>query len=170
MKFTKLLLLVLFKIVFAEAVYADQGSADPFSVTGFPIPRFVSLSSDKVFMRTGPGKKYPVKWEYKKKNLPVEVILEFDTWRKIKDIDGETGWVHQSLLSGRRFAIVQSDKNVNVHRKADLSSRVLIQVESKASGKVEECQHGWCLFEIQGYQGWVEQKYLWGVYEDEKFN
>ena len=68
--------------------------------SGLPIPRFVTLRSDKVFVRTGPGVRYPIKWVFQKENLPVEVIQEFDTWRQIRDRDGEEGWIHQSLLSG----------------------------------------------------------------------
>ena len=75
------------------------------SSSGLPIPRFVSLSADKVFVRTGPALRYPIKWVYQRENMPVEIIQEFDTWRKIRDMDGDDGWVHQSLLSARTPAI-----------------------------------------------------------------
>src|SRR5690606_13563935 len=70
---------------------------DPFHSSPYPIPRFVSLASDEVNVRTGQGPKYPVKWVYTTKNRPVEVILEYDAWRKVKDMDGEQGWVHGTL-------------------------------------------------------------------------
>jgi len=82
--------------------YAQGADSSAFRSTELPLPRFVSLRSDKVFMRFGPGKQYPIKWVYERKWLPVEIILEFDTWRKIRDHAGEEGWVHQSLLSDRR--------------------------------------------------------------------
>ena len=75
-------------LVFAGSYVRAQEPKSMFSATGYPIPRFVSLSSDKVYMRSGPGTKYPVLWEYKRKGLPVEITMEFDVWRKIKDVDG----------------------------------------------------------------------------------
>ena len=74
--------------------------------TGLPLPRFVSLAAERVNVRFGPGKQYPVNWMFARQGLPVEIIEEFDTWRKIRDHDGEEGWVHSSLLSSRRTIMV----------------------------------------------------------------
>ena len=77
--------------------------------TGLPLPRFVSLAADRVNVRFGPGKQYPVNWVFARKGLPVEIIAEFDTWRKIRDYDGEEGWIHSSLLSSRRTIMVTGE-------------------------------------------------------------
>ena len=67
--------------------------------TGLPIPRFAVLRSDEVNLRTGPGPRHPVDWVIRRRDLPVEITAEFDTWRRIRDIEGTEGWVHQSLLT-----------------------------------------------------------------------
>lgn len=141
-----------------------------FSVTGLPIPRFVSLSSDKIFMRTGPGQKYPLLWQYNRKNLPVEIIMEFDVWRKIRDVEGAEGWVHKSLLSGKRFVIARSDEMIPVYNRPQSDGRLMAYIESNAIGSLETCEPEWCEIKAQGYSGWVQRKFLWGVYDTEQFN
>ena len=141
-----------------------------FSNTGLPLPRFVSLASDKVYMRSGPGTKYPVLWEFKRKNYPVEIIMEFDIWRKIRSEDGTEGWVHKSLLSGRRFVTVQADDLVPLHRKPDEASRLMAYIEPGAIASLDECQALWCKISSQGYEGWIQRKFLWGVYDTEILN
>ena len=101
--FMRILLIMALLMVLAPEVYAQSVG----EVTKMPIPRFVSMRGDQVFARTGPGTRYPIKWVFQRKNLPVEIVQEFDTWRKIRDIDGEEGWVHQSLLSGKRFGVLK---------------------------------------------------------------
>ncbi|MEH6546060.1 MAG: SH3 domain-containing protein, partial [Sneathiella sp.] len=71
-----------------------------------PLPRFVSLSSNKVNVRTGPGTRYPITWVFVRRGWPVEVIAEYELWRRIRDVDGSTGWVHKGLLSSRRTLII----------------------------------------------------------------
>lgn len=141
-----------------------------FNNSGLPLPRYISLASGKVFMRSGPGLRYPIKWIFTKKNIPIEVVQEFDTWRKIRDYEGDEGWVHQSLLSGRRSAIVKNDKPVMIYKKDDLQSQNVILVEPLVVMALEECSKLWCKVEIQGFNGWVEKKFLWGVYEQEEFD
>lgn len=155
--------------VFSKPTIA-QNDKSVFSVTGFPIPRFVSLASDKVFMRTGPGRKYPVMWEYQRKGLPVEVIMEFDVWRKIRDHEGTQGWVHKSLLSGRRTAISIQDDLIEIKRKPDVGSRLMAYAQNSSILNLQECRSDWCLIEAQGYKGWTQRKYLWGIYENESID
>src|SRR5579871_5533046 len=75
-------------------------------VTKLPLPRYVSLKSDKVNLREGPSKDHRTTWIFERAGLPVEITAEFDTWRKIRDSEGSEGWVLHSLLSGRRTALV----------------------------------------------------------------
>jgi SH3-like domain-containing protein len=150
---------------------APASEADPSrSTSGLPIPRYVSLSSEKVFVRTGPALRYPVKWVYQRDSLPVEVIQEFDTWRKIRDIDGDTGWVHQSLLSGDRTAIVKGEANLALHREAGAEEAVIAYLEPNVVAFIKTCQKEWCEVTAQSYSGWAERKFLWGIYDTEDFD
>ncbi len=140
-----------------------------FRSTEYPLPRFVSLGADEVFVRTGPGQKYPVEWAYKRKGLPVEIILEYDIWRKIRDFDGQVGWVHHTLLNGRRTAFV-TVKTLPLRKNNDENSTVMAYIAEKAVVDVVKCDGQWCLVNASGYKGWVPQKLLWGVYESEVFD
>ncbi len=75
--------------------------------TGLPVPRYVSLKTDRVNLREGPSKDHRTAWVYQRAGLPVEIIAEYETWRRIRDSEGTEGWVLHSLLSGRRTALVQ---------------------------------------------------------------
>ncbi len=140
---------------------------DAFRSTDYPLPRFVSLASDKVFLRAGPGAQFPVKWEYHRKSLPVEIVLEFDVWRKIKDMDGSEGWVHQSMLSGTRTVLITGQEPVGVRRKPSEKARLVAYMEPEVIAALHECQPDWCRVESSGYKGWVSRASLWGVYKDE---
>jgi len=136
--------------------------------TGLPIPRFVSLRSDEVNMRTGPGNRYPIEWIYKKTNLPVEIINEFDTWRKIRDITGDEGWVHQSMVSGNRTTLVTEEIRT-LHTESNRKSRVTARFEPGVIVSVKECIPAWCAVSAEGFEGWMEKTSLWGVYKNEVF-
>ncbi len=158
-------------LVFAPAKsYALDESA--YNNSGLPIPRFVSLRSDKVFVRTGPAQRYPIKWVFKREGLPVEIVQEFDTWRKIRDLDGEEGWIHQSLLSGKRNVVVYSDKKetITLLRDPEEGARPVVSLEPKVVAQLIQCVDSWCELKISGYEGWAQRKMLWGIYEDEKFD
>jgi SH3-like domain-containing protein len=137
-----------------------QSSEDVFNHSGLSIPRFVSLRSNKVFVRTGPALRYPIKWVYTKEGLPVEVIQEFDTWRQVRDKDGDEGWIHSSLLSGKRSGIIDSELDVFLHKKYDPTSKKLARIEKGALVKIGECNLFWCQVEARGFSGWVERKSL----------
>jgi SH3-like domain-containing protein len=138
--------------------------------SGQPLPRFVSLKSDKVNVRRGPSSEHQVAWVYSRRNLPVEVTAEFEHWRRIRDSDGEEGWVYHSLLSSRRSVIVSPWKKgtVMMLSQPDRSSRPVAQVESGVLGFVDQCTGEWCRIETNGYSGWLRQDILWGVYPGEK--
>lgn len=140
---------------------------DPFKSTPYEIPRFVSLAKDKAYMRTGPGSRFPIGWTYNRKNLPVEITLEYENWRKVKDIDGGEGWVHMSLLSGKRFAVVEADDLIKLYAKTASDSRIMAYVEPGAIVRLLSCGHDWCQVNANGYKGWAVKKHLWGVYSDE---
>ncbi len=153
-----------------EGAAPDQNPQDVFRTTGLPIPRFVSLRSDRVFVRSGPALRYPIKWIFQKNALPVEVVQEFDTWRKIRDMDGDEGWVHQSLLSGKRSAIVQGKEQALLYRNATGQERIVARLESGVVVEALRCMSLRCEVNAGGYRGWVERKFLWGIYAEEKFD
>ena len=139
-----------------------------FAQTGLPLPRYVSISAGEVNMRTGPGTRYPITWVYQKRGLPVEITNEFDTWRKIRDVTGDEGWVHQSMLSGSRHAIVQKTTH-SLMNKPDDGAQVLATLEPGVTVSIEECLPEWCKVETAGYDGWLPKSALWGVYPQEVF-
>jgi SH3-like domain-containing protein len=160
----------LFVMILAVASGAAQADAVG-SASGLPIPRFVSLKADKVNMHIGPAKTYEVKWVYQRAGLPVEITAEFENWRRIRDADGTEGWIYHSLLSGRRTGQViakTKDALVPVHEKTDAESVVVAKLEPGVLGSVKRCDVGWCYISGRGYQGWVQQVRLWGVYPNEK--
>lgn len=139
------------------------------SVSGLPLPRFASLKSDNVFVRTGPSMDYPIRWIYKRDGLPVEIIQEYDSWRKIRDSRGDGGWIHKILLSGQRTAEITGMETVKLYEDDDLAVPV-VKIEPKVIVDVIECQKLLCQVENKPHAGWIEKKYLWGVYGSEVFN
>lgn len=137
-------------------------------VTKLPLPRFASMRSDKIYARTGPGTRYPIKWIYQQDNLPIEIVQEFDTWRKVRDIDGEEGWVHQSLLSGKRYVIQNSGQALPMQKSPDEDARAVALIESGAVLSVDSCENNWCEVSATGFEGWIPADSLWGVYENEQ--
>jgi len=168
-KIITLLMLVGFLWVL-EPVKPLAQSGDVFNQSGLPLPRFVSLRSNKVFVRTGPALRYPIKWVYVKQGLPVEIIQEFDTWRKIRDLNGQEGWIHQSLLSGRRKALVNTKEDVFLVRKPISEAKQVAILEPKVIVTLKECSGAWCSAEVGSFEGWIEKKSLWGVYEAEELD
>jgi SH3-like domain-containing protein len=112
--------------------------------------------------------RYPVDWVYLKRDLPVEVIAEFDTWRKIRDPDGAEGWVHQSMLAGRRMVVVKKD-NAMLRRTADDTASAAAWLQAGVLGKLIQCpiNSAYCRVEVDGYQGWLRREEFWGAYRNE---
>lgn len=143
---------------------------DAFHVTKLPLPRFVSIAAKEGYVRTGPGLRYPIKWVYKKPGLPVEVILEYEVWRKIRDYEGQEGWIHQTLLSGKRNGVVMGEGALEVFQKPRADARLAMKVEPGAVIGLEACITGWCRVKAGGYEGWTQRKNIWGIYESELFD
>ena len=141
--------------------------------SGLPLPRFVSLKSGRVNSRIGPGLNYSVDWMYTKAGLPMEIVQEYDTWRKVRDADGAEGWVNQSLLSGKRTALItpwQRDKadHVKLLSEPDKDASVVALVEPGVMGTIKSCNGEWCEMTLGGHTGWLNQSQLWGAYPGEK--
>lgn len=166
--------LALFKsTAFAQA--PDGRSAGKGSVSGLPIPRFVSLKSDEVNLRAGPGKDYPTQWVFRRAGLPVEIVEEFESWRQVRDADGVMGWVNQALLSGRRTAqvlpwdIKAGTPPPKLELKADDSERATATalVEAGVIANLQSCDSRWCYVTVERFRGYIEQSKLWGIYPGE---
>lgn len=138
------------------------------SGTGLPLPRFVSLRATEVNMRTGPGIQYPVDWVYKRQYLPMEVVAEYGTWRKIRDWEGNQGWIHQSMLSGRRTLMVTKEMR-SIRLDPESKSLPTARVEPGAIGNIVSCSKdsGWCQVEFGKHEGWLRRVDFWGVYRKE---
>ncbi|HEX6958730.1 MAG TPA: SH3 domain-containing protein [Ferrovibrio sp.] len=140
------------------------------SDSGLPLPRFVSLAADKVNARTGPGARYPIAWQYQRRWLPVEVVAEYEYWRKIRDHDGTEAWVHKNLTSGKRYALVDGTVRA-LYGKPDANAEILLTAEPGVEARLRRCPNlAWCEVEIAGTRGWMPRGYLWGVYPNEIFD
>ena len=138
-----------------------------------PIPRFVSLKFDRINVRVGPDQhKYKIAWVYQKSGLPVEVIAEYDQWRRIRDSNGDQGWVLGTQLDGRRTVMtapwIKGDQLFTMRKTPEDNGTLVAEVQSGVIGSVRSCNGMWCELEIKGYRGWLRQMDLWGVYPGEK--
>jgi SH3-like domain-containing protein len=153
------------------ALAANDGPTG--SASGLPVPRFVSLKSDRVNVRSGPNKDQDVRWVYTRAGMPVEVTAEFENWRRIRDWEGAEGWVYHSLLSGRRSAVVVpslKDDMVPLYASADGESAVVARLQSGVLGQLKSCNSTWCEFNGKNFSGWIRQERLWGAYPNEKLD
>lgn len=138
-----------------------------YSASGLKLPRFASLRAGEVNVRTGPGVRYPIEWQFVYRHMPIEIIAEFDTWRKVRDYEGTTGWVHQSMLSGRRSLIIRSGEQA-LRRDPSDTSDIIARLGERVVGRLLGCEEEWCRVEFSDYRGWLKRSQFWGVYVDEK--
>ena len=125
-------------------------------------PRFVSLRADEVNVRTGPGVRYPVKWVFVRKFMPVKVIADYDTWRKVRDWEGAEGWIHRAMISGKRHVITIGGLST-LRQSPSVTSRAVAKLENGIVAKISLCEVVWCKLSVGGYGGWLERKSLWGL-------
>ena len=150
--------------------------------SGLKLPRFVTTRSSPINVRVGPGVKYEIAWIYLKDGVPVEIVQEFDTWRKIRDVDGSEGWVHQNLLQGPRAGYVtplMANGEIALHASADENSATRATLGAGLRVTIKGCDGTWCEVtasqQAEGersasYSGFLHQEELWGVYPDEVFD
>jgi SH3-like domain-containing protein len=136
------------------------------SVTGLPVPRFVSLKPSDTPMREGPGKDHHIKWIFKRAGMPVEVTAEFDNWRRVRDSEGAEGWIFHSRLAGKRTAMVQSKAREPeaLYQSPSEEGSVVAVLEQGVIGDVQSCEAGWCRIRAKEFDGYIAQDRLWGVY------
>jgi SH3-like domain-containing protein len=138
--------------------------------SGLPVPRYVSLKADKVNVRGGPSRDHDVAWVFTRAGIPVEITAESENWRRIRDAEGAEGWVFHSLLSGRRTALVSpaaKSPAFPLYDRPDTGTRVVAKLEPGVLGTVRTCDKKWCRIFGEGFDGFIEQHLLWGVYPNE---
>ena len=165
--FASLFALASFAGVFASALAADETG----SASGLPLPRFVSLKADKVNLRAGPTREHDVTWVFTRAGLPVEITAESENWRRIRDSEGTEGWVYHSLLSSRRTALVapwsKNKESFPLYERGSSGARVAAQLQASVLASVKSCDKKWCRIFGDGFDGYIEQERLWGVYPNE---
>jgi SH3-like domain-containing protein len=133
------------------------------------LPRFVSLRDDTVNARSGPGTKYPIDWIYKQKSAPVEVIAEFESWRRIRDWQGSESWVKSQLLTRKRFVKVITPGENNLYAKDNYKSKIIARIEDGVVGEIKKCpaDNDFCQINFGNYEGWISRQNIYGVYDKE---
>jgi SH3-like domain-containing protein len=168
--------------LFLVALAPEPALAAPDNPSGLPVPRFVSTRSEPINVRVGPGTKYDIAWVYVKAGLPVEIVAEFDVWRKIRDVDGSEGWVHQNLLIGNRAGYVApwaKGEEIPLRNRAGEDGGIRAYLTPGYKVDISSCDGTWCAVSATDhpesgrpatYAGYLPQSELWGVYKGEKFD
>jgi SH3-like domain-containing protein len=165
----------LLALAIAFAATASMAAADVSvgAASGLPVPRFVSLKPDRVTVRGGPNRDHEIAFVFTRSGLPVEITAESDNWRRIRDWEGSEGWVYHSLLSGRRTALVsakQENDLVPLYDRADAQGALVARLQPGVLATVKHCSGTWCHISGTGFDGWIAQERLWGVYANEKID
>jgi SH3-like domain-containing protein len=130
------------------------------------LPHFASLRVDEVNLRAGPGERYPVEWVFERKGWPVEVLAQFDVWRKVRDSDGTEGWVHQRMLTAARSVVVEGGTRT-LRAVPEATATAVAKAEPGVIARLIECRAAWCRVEAQGLKGWLQRSEIWGVFPNE---
>ena len=157
------LLIIILVYVFMFYKPLSKGISETLPDGRLALPRFASFRSEEVNVRVGPGPQYPILWVYKRLSLPVEITAEFDTWRRIKDFQGNEGWVNKGMLSSKRHVIITS-KTANLYSSPDRSSSLKAVLQEGVVAQITEIQEPWCHVRISGLKGWILIHEAWGIF------
>jgi len=159
-----------------------EAAAQSQNPSGLPLPRFVTTRSGTINVRVGPGTKYDIAWTYKISGVPVEIVQEFDIWRKIRDVDGSEGWVQQNMLSGSRAGFIAPEENVDrvaMRSAASPDGGIIAWLPLGFRITLQSCEANWCRATAVNhpvgqptvnFSGYVAQGDIWGVYRSESFD
>lgn len=136
------------------------------AVTNLPVPRYVTLKTDAVNARRGPGLTHRIDWVFTRAGMPLRITAEYEHWRRVEDATGEGGWVQYAMLSGARSVLVATDM-AEFRARADGAAAVTFQAERGVIGRLLECDLDWCKVDVDGNNGWIRKVDLWGVDADE---
>ena len=143
------LVLIFLNLFFTSNIHANESL------------HFLTLKNNKVYLRQGPSYEYPIKLIYKKKYLPVIILDKSGPWRKIKDFESNSGWIHISQLSKRKSAINIKNNSI-VYKKSTIYSKPIARLENGRLVLIKKCKIKWCKIKSGGFEGWVFEKILWG--------
>lgn len=135
-------------------------------VTNLPIPRYVSLKTNEANARRGPSLSHKIDWIYKRQNMPLEIYAEYENWRRVRDFEGLGGWVHYTLLSGKRYVLIKNEL-LEMRLLPSVESQVIAKLPQFNIANLDKCNKDWCRIIDNGYKGWVLKSEIWGVYNNE---
>ena len=122
---------------------------------------FLSLKNDEVNLRQGPSLQYPIILTYKKKYLPVIILDKSENWRRIQDLENNTGWIHIKLLTKKKSAINMKNNSI-IYKKPTIFSKPIAKLETGRLILIKKCKIKWCKITSGKYNGWINKNYLWG--------
>ncbi len=134
--------------------------------TNLKLPRFVTVKAPEANVRSGPGLRYRIEWVMVRPDMPVEVIAENKQWRRIKDIQGDEGWIHRSMLSNRRTVVITGTAQI-MRKSSHKDSAPVARVEVGVNGSLLSCTQTACRVAVNDYKGWISRESLWGIYPEE---
>ena len=152
------------RILSASVLFVSTLMAASPSIAQQSPPYWASIDEPEARMRTGPSTEYPTMWIYQRKRLPIKVLERYKAWRKVEDPDGARGWMHARLLSAARTALVLGEKGTvqALHSKPQGNAKIIWRVQPGGVGKINQCENGWCLFDVTGRRGYINMDMIWG--------
>ena len=161
----KFVISLILTIVITKICYGDVGKE-----TGLEIPRYVSLKSNDANIRVGPSTNYPIAIKYIQKNYPLKILEEYDDWRKIEDFTKNNGWIHKSLISGNRTAIIVSNNDDKIKIFNTIEGIKIGNIGKGNIVSINKCKIDWCSISFNKFKGWIYKKNIWGVKDKEIIN
>ncbi len=138
-------------------------------VTHLPLPRYVSLGTDKGYARRGPSLTQRIDWVFTRFGMPLRITAEFGHWRRVEDKDGLGGWMHYALISGIRMVIV-TQPMIDIRSLPEASAPIVAKAEVNVIARLLAARRDWCRIRAEGESGWVRKSDVWGVDPDEIIN
>lgn len=128
------------------------------ALVGFP--RYASLKKTEVNVRSGPGNQYPILWIYVRAGYPVQLLAKYDNYYKLRDVEGEEGWVYMGMVSKRLTGLVGGKEPLSLYKKPEPDARVVARLSPGVIVELDECENGFCRVEVEGYKGYVAKARL----------
>src|SRR5690242_9637678 len=139
--------------------------AAPLAAQEREVPYWASIKAEVLNLRAGPGRDYPVRWVYHRAGLPLKVVRVHEGWRLVRDPAGDEGWVTANLLSKERGGIVIGQSLAAIREKPSDNSKLRWNAEPGVVGRIDDCEAGWCDFDVGGRRGYMRAERLWGSAE-----
>jgi SH3-like domain-containing protein len=137
-------------------------AAAPLTAQEREVPYWASIKTEKLNLRAGPGRDYPVRWVYHRAGLPLKVIRVHEGWRLVRDPAGDEGWVTANLLSKDHGGIVIGEGLAAIRAERADGSKLKWNAEPGVVGKIDDCEDGWCKIDVGGRTGFMRADRLWG--------